>query len=90
MATSGQLDAQQQMALIGGGLQDPNAYDPSYQPTGSIQVGYSRSDTGTYDMVNLMDGAAAMASSPQTAASYQSIAQAFQENENTNGVSISG
>jgi hypothetical protein len=90
MATSGQLTAQQQMALIGGGLQDPNAYDPGYQPTQGTQVGYSRSDAGTYDMVNIMDGAAAMATSPQSAAIYQSIAQDFEENKGDSGVSING
>ncbi len=82
MAVDGKLTIQQQMALIGDGLQDLIASDPSYQPAETTQVGYSRSDTGTYDMVKMMVGTADFANSmgnTQTGAVYRGIAQAFHQ-----------
>ncbi len=92
MAVDGKLTVQQQMALIGDGLQDLNASDPSYQPAETIQVGYSRSDTGSYNMVKMMNGAAEFADSmgnAQTGAVYQGIAQAFQQYESGSSVNVS-
>lgn len=59
MANAGELTTQEQMQLISAGLQDPNAENPSYQPTG--QVGYQRSDTATYSVDSLLNGYAGFA-----------------------------
>lgn len=88
MALDGKLTDSQQMALIGDGLQDLNAADPSYQPS-TNGIGYSRADTGTYNVTSMMEGAATFASSvgnSQMAAIYQSIASALGEYENSSSM----
>ncbi len=85
MAIEGKLTGQQQLTLIGDGLQDLNAADPSYQPSDN-GIGYSRADTGTYNLVDMMNGAAdfaAAADNNQSAATYKGIADAVQSFEHS-------
>ena len=93
MAVDGKLTIKQQMALIGGGLMDPNPENPSYQPTTSgIRAGYSRSDTGSYNFVGMMQGSAAEATSSgdaQLADIYSGIAQSFQDYVSSQGYGTS-
>ncbi len=85
MAIEGKLTGQQQLTLIGDGLQDPNAADPSYQPSNN-GIGYSRSDPGTYNFVAMMNGAADFADSmnnAQSASTYSGIADTALNYENS-------
>jgi len=79
MATSGQLTSDQQMALISAGLQDLDATNPSYQPAG--QTGYTRSTTGTYDPVSMLERYAAFDTSQgntSMASMYSRLADLFE------------
>ncbi len=88
MALAGKLTGVQQLALIGDGLQDLNAANPSNQPSDGI--GYSRTDTGTYDFVGMMNSAAEFArasDNSQSASTYQGIANAVQAYEQVSATS---
>jgi hypothetical protein len=85
MAINGQLTSMQDLHLEVNGLMDLNPADPSYQPDMG-GVGYSRSDTGTYNFSDMMNGEAAFDASQgftQNASAERGIAQAFQEYEKT-------
>jgi hypothetical protein len=83
MELEGKLTDMEELELVGNGLMDLNPYDLSYQPD-SDGIGYSRSDTGTYNVVNMLDGAARFAASldnAQSASSLSGAAEAIQQYE---------
>lgn len=83
LASDGKLTDLQQMALISTGLQDNNAYDKSYQPY-EEGLSYTRSDTNTYDFLNIVNDYAAcdVARATQSGENiFQSIGTLLQSNE---------
>ena len=87
MAISGQLTTAQQRLLIGDGFQDMNATDKSYQPTG--QLGYSRSDTESINLVNTLQSYGLAAEDQGVAATYRSLVDLFSNSKPSSSTSVS-
>jgi hypothetical protein len=84
MALEGKLTGDEQLELVCDGLQDFNAADKSYQP--EAEGAYSRSDTNTYNVENMINGYAEFDSetgNTNGAAIWTGAAQAIQAYEDS-------
>ena len=91
LAIEGKLTDLQQIELICNGLQDYNATDKSYQPD-TDGVGYSRSDTNTYNISDMISGYAEFDSDTGNVSGaniFKGIEQALQNYANNSDSSSS-